>query len=209
MALFQVDRVLTQQQAVVKDMGALLSHVPHCMGATINDDRCVLILDSASVIREWGRSSEWLLPPPSLAVPVEAAPGSTGADGPVAAARVAVFGDPEDETGLEGIPMFRVSRISLGDAVPLDADVVLVVVHGGAELSERIGTARAAAGPSRPVVVVASSGAVPSALATFDAGADDAWGDAHPPAERAQRLERILALYRHVGGPGIPGKVTP
>ena len=206
LALFRVDKVLTQQQVVVKDMGALLSNVPHSMGATINDDRCVLILDSASVIREWGRSSHWLLPPSSPAPIVEQ--GSADAPGAAATTRVAVIGDPAAPTELEGAGLFELLRIPSGVEIPADVVAVLVIADDMAALNEAVRAARAVVGPTKPVVALAAAGEAPPAQAIFEAGADDAWGEDHPARERAERLERILTLYRHVVGAAGPTELT-
>jgi chemotaxis protein histidine kinase CheA len=200
LALFRVDKVLTQQQVVVKDMGALLSNVPHSMGATINDDRCVLILDSASVIREWGRSSRWLLPPaPSEGAP-PAAPGP-GAQRAVSTPQVAVLGDINEITGLEDTGLFDLLRLPAGATIPADAAAVVVIADEVEALGAAVRAARGAIGPARPIIAVVAAGDAPAATAVFEAGADDGWGAEHPARERVERLERILTLYRHVGGP--------
>ncbi|MFH1530519.1 MAG: chemotaxis protein CheA [Pseudomonadota bacterium] len=209
LALFRVDRVLTQQQVVVKDMGALLSHVPHCMGATINDDRCVLILDSASVIREWGRRSSWLLPPDVSGAPSTDGAGGDGAPRASVAAPVVVIGDPGRSTGLEGTPLFRLLRIP-ADAVIPDAAAAILVVHDDNEgLGDAIRSLRTAVGHGIPIVGLVTSGDAPAAHEIFKAGADDAWGEGHPAAERVERLERILTLYRHVVGTPGSEEETP
>jgi len=198
-ALFQVDRVLTQQQVVVKDMGALLARVPHCMGATINDDRCVLILDSASVIREWGRGSEWLLRGQAPAGPETALrPDSPAASTPtLRAAHVIVFSSRDVPTGLESTTLFQLTRLAPDTSVPKDAAAIIVSLDSADSLAP-LTAVRAAAGPTVPVVALVSGEEPPSTVAVFEAGADDAWSDAHPPMERIQRLERLLAVYRHV-----------
>jgi len=202
LALFHVDKVLTQQQVVVKDMGALLANVPHSMGATINDDRCVLILDSASVIREWGRSSQWLLPPAEAGIIGDGEATTDTRSAP--SAKVIVLGDLEGTTGLEGAPLYDLSHLTDGGTIPGDAAAVLVLCEDPTTLDGRIRGVRRRVGPTIPIIAVTQAEDAPVAQAIFEAGADDAWGDALPPRERLERLERILTLYRHVGAGADP-----
>ena len=197
LALFLVQRVLTQQQVVVKDLGALLGHVPHCMGATINDDRCVLILDSASVIREWGRGSDRVMPSRNAAQSVE--------EEPLPAARavsVSVLGDAGAVTGLEDSPLFEIHTLPADASPTPDAAAVILWDDDEDRLLVRIAEVRLSIGPRLPLVALLAGRDAPAAIRCFDAGADDGWGDAHDGAERATRLERLLVLYRHMGPGG-------
>ena len=198
LALFLVQRVLTQQQVVVKDLGALLGHVSHCMGATINDDRCVLILDSASLIREWGHGSDWVMPSPSPAQSVEDVPAPLPA---TRAVSVAVLGDAGAVTGLEDSPLFEIHTLP-ADAAPGDAAAVILWDEDEDRLLARVGETRLSIGPRLPLVALLAGSDAPAAIRCFDAGADEGWGDALDAAERATRLDRLLALYRHMSPAG-------
>ena len=202
LALFLVHRVLTQQQVVVKDLGALLGHVPHCMGATINDDRCVLILDSASVIREWGHGSDWVMPSRNAAQSVEDIPPALP---PTRAVSVAVLGDSGEGgagTGLEDSPLFEIHTLPADASPTADAAAVILLDDDEDRLLARVAEVRLSIGQRVPLVALLAGGDAPAAVRCFDAGADDGWGDGHDEAERATRLERLLALYRHVGPGG-------
>ena len=196
LALFLVQRVLTQQQVVVKDLGALLGHVPHCMGATINDDRCVLILDSASVIREWGCGSDWVIPQRNAAQSVEDVPPTLPAKRAVS---IAVLGDAGTITGLEDSPLFEIHTLPADASPAADAAAVILCDDDEDRLLARIAEVRLSIGPRLPLVALLAGGGVPAAIRCFDAGADDGWGDGLDRAERATRLERLLLLYRHMG----------
>jgi len=47
------DRILEHTQAVIRNVGPVLPRIEHCMGVTIFEGRCVLIVDVGSVVREW------------------------------------------------------------------------------------------------------------------------------------------------------------